>query len=81
MDTLANLRAFVSVAESGSFSQAARQAGVATSVITKGRHDPCVGIRATPIAEAMLALVVMEHALAHRAQCADVRVDTPDIAG
>jgi len=56
-------------------------AGQATSVITKGRHDPCVGIRATPIAEAMLALVVMEHALAHRAQCADVRVDTPDIAG
>jgi chorismate synthase len=44
-------------------------AGNATTVITKGRHDPCVGIRATPIAEAMLALVVMEHALAHRAQC------------
>jgi chorismate synthase len=39
-----------------------------------------VGIRATPIAEAMLALVVMEHALAHRAQCGDVRVSTPDIA-
>ena len=43
-----------------------------TSVITKGRHDPCVGIRAAPIAEALLALVVMEHALRHRAQCADV---------
>ncbi|MEJ8826744.1 chorismate synthase [Variovorax humicola] len=41
-------------------------------VITKGRHDPCVGIRATPIAEAMLALVVMEHALRNRAQNADV---------
>jgi chorismate synthase len=42
------------------------------SVQTKGRHDPCVGIRATPIAEAMLALVLMDHALRHRAQCADV---------
>src|SRR5450830_315440 len=47
-------------------------AGHSTEVITKGRHDPCVGIRATPIAEAMLALVVMEHALRHRAQCGDV---------
>ena len=46
--------------------------GQATQVITKGRHDPCVGIRATPIAEAMLALVVIEHALRHRAQCGDV---------
>ena len=49
-------------------------AGQPTEVITKGRHDPCVGIRATPIAEAMLALVVMEHALRQRAQCADVSV-------
>ena len=49
-------------------------AGQSTQVITKGRHDPCVGIRATPIAEAMLALVVMEHALRHRAQCGDVTV-------
>ncbi|MDI1274613.1 chorismate synthase [Polaromonas sp.] len=47
-------------------------AGQPTSVSTKGRHDPCVGIRATPIAEAMLALVVMEHALRQRAQCGDV---------
>lgn len=47
-------------------------AGQPTSVITKGRHDPCVGIRATPIAEALLALVVMEHALRNRAQCGDV---------
>lgn len=46
--------------------------GNATQVVTKGRHDPCVGIRATPIAEAMLALVVMEHALRNRAQCGDV---------
>jgi chorismate synthase len=46
--------------------------GQPTEVITKGRHDPCVGIRATPIAEAMLSLVVMEHALQHRAQCGDV---------
>jgi chorismate synthase len=49
-------------------------------VETFGRHDPCVGIRATPIAEAMLALVLMDHALMHRAQCGDVRVSTPDIA-
>jgi chorismate synthase len=46
--------------------------GESAEVVTKGRHDPCVGIRATPIAEAMLALVVMEHALRHRAQNADV---------
>jgi chorismate synthase len=46
--------------------------GNPTEVITKGRHDPCVGIRATPIAEAMLALVVMDHVLRHRAQCGDV---------
>ncbi|MFC5608297.1 chorismate synthase [Variovorax soli] len=49
-------------------------------VVTKGRHDPCVGIRATPIAEAMLALVVMEHALRHRAQCGDVAAGTGDEA-
>ena len=47
--------------------------GQPTEIVTKGRHDPCVGIRATPIAEAMLALVVMEHALRNRAQNADVR--------
>ena len=46
--------------------------GQPTEIITKGRHDPCVGIRATPIAEAMLALVVIDHALRHRAQCGDV---------
>ncbi|MYN45958.1 chorismate synthase [Pseudoduganella sp. FT93W] len=49
-------------------------------VETFGRHDPCVGIRATPIAEAMLALVLMDHALMHRAQCGDVKVHTPNIA-
>ena len=48
--------------------------GQSVLVSTKGRHDPCVGIRATPIAEAMLALVVMEHALRQRAQCGDVKV-------
>jgi len=54
--------------------------GNAVVVNTHGRHDPCVGIRATPIAEAMLALVLMDHALRHRAQCADVSTDTPRIA-
>jgi chorismate synthase len=53
--------------------------GEPTVVETHGRHDPCVGIRATPIAEAMLALVLMDHALLHRAQCAEVHVDTPVI--
>ena len=46
--------------------------GAAVEVITTGRHDPCVGLRAPPICEAMLALVLMDHALRHRAQCADV---------
>ncbi len=55
--------------------------GRPTTVETHGRHDPCVGIRATPIAEAMLALVVMDHALRHRAQCADVRLPVPPIGG
>jgi len=54
-------------------------AGNPTQVVTKGRHDPCVGIRATPIAEAMLALVVIEHALNHRAQCGDVAVSLKPI--
>ena len=49
-------------------------------IATHGRHDPCVGLRAAPIAEAMLALVLMDHALRHRAQNADVKVATPDIA-
>ncbi|MBC3883234.1 chorismate synthase [Undibacterium sp. LX40W] len=50
--------------------------GNPVQVETFGRHDPCVGIRATPIAESMLALVLMDHALRHRAQCADVHVKT-----
>ena len=54
--------------------------GNAVEIATHGRHDPCVGLRAAPIAEAMLALVLMDHALRHRAQNADVRVNTPDIA-
>ncbi|CAN6484118.1 unnamed protein product [Victoria cruziana] len=56
-------------------------AGQPTELITKGRHDPCVGIRATPIAEALLALVVMDHALRHRAQCGDVQLPVPPIPG
>lgn len=55
--------------------------GQAIEVATQGRHDPCVGIRATPIAEAMLALVLIDHALRHRAQCADVVCQTPYIPG
>lgn len=53
------------------------KSGAAAEVITKGRHDPCVGIRATPIAEAMLAIVLMDHVLRHRGQNADVRSLTP----
>ena len=56
------------------------KAGNPVIVNTHGRHDPCVGIRATPIAEAMMAVVLMDHALRHRAQNADVVVATPRIA-
>ena len=55
--------------------------GQSAEVITKGRHDPCVGIRAVPIAEAMLALVIMDHVLRHRGQNADVIRTTPVIPG
>ena len=55
------------------------RAGEPTIVETHGRHDPCVGIRATPIAEAMLALVLIDHVLLQRAQNADVRHATPPI--
>lgn len=55
------------------------KAGQPVIVNTHGRHDPCVGIRATPIAEAMLALVLIDHALRHRAQCGDVQCATPRI--
>ncbi len=51
--------------------------GNACEVVTKGRHDPCVGIRATPIAEAMLAIVLMDHVLRHRAQNLEVQSETP----
>jgi chorismate synthase len=57
------------------------KAGLPVIVETHGRHDPCVGIRATPIAEAMLALVLIDHALRHRAQNADVVCSTPKIPG
>ncbi|WP_293266538.1 chorismate synthase [Neptunomonas sp.] len=55
--------------------------GEPIEVVTKGRHDPCVGIRATPIAEAMMAIVLMDHLLRHRAQNADVKCTTPVISG
>ncbi|OQX37790.1 MAG: chorismate synthase [Oceanospirillales bacterium LUC14_002_19_P2] len=55
--------------------------GNSVEVVTKGRHDPCVGVRATPIAEAMMAIVLMDHLLRHRAQNSDVSVSTPVIAG
>jgi chorismate synthase len=53
--------------------------GASVEIATTGRHDPCVGIRATPIAEAMLAIVLMDHYLRHRGQCADVVSTTPVI--
>lgn len=56
-------------------------AGDPVDIVTTGRHDPCVGIRATPIAEAMLAIVLMDHVLRQRAQNSDVVRTTPDIAG
>ncbi|HSH49586.1 MAG TPA: chorismate synthase, partial [Halomonas sp.] len=51
--------------------------GQPIEIVTKGRHDPCVGIRATPIAEAMMALTLMDHLLRQRAQNAEVSVETP----
>ena len=53
--------------------------GKSTEIVTKGRHDPCVGLRATPIAEAMVALVLVDHYLRNRAQNADVDSDTPNL--
>jgi len=55
------------------------KSGQNTKIVTKGRHDPCVGLRATPIAEAMVALVIMDHYLRNRAQNADVTSETPEI--
>ncbi len=60
--------------------QTVNRTGESVEVVTKGRHDPCVGIRATPIAEAMLAIVLMDHLLRHRGQNMDVVSATPDIA-
>jgi len=61
--------------------QSINRQGEATAVVTKGRHDPCVGIRATPIAEAMVALVLIDHALRHRGQNGHVESTTPVISG
>ncbi len=55
--------------------------GQPIEVVTHGRHDPCVGIRATPIAEALTAVVLMDHALRHRAQCGDVASGAPRVPG
>jgi len=55
--------------------------GQPIEVVTHGRHDPCVGIRATPIAEALMAIVLMDHALRHRAQCGDAASTTPVVPG
>jgi chorismate synthase len=55
--------------------------GESVEVVTTGRHDPCVGIRATPICEAMVALVLMDQALRHRAQCGDVGDIIPRVPG
>ena len=53
--------------------------GKSTEIVTTGRHDPCVGLRATPIAEAMIALVLMDHYLRNRAQNGDVEPTTPAV--
>jgi chorismate synthase len=70
-----DLLASIALKPTSSISKAGKTvdtAGKATEIVTKGRHDPCVGLRATPIAEAMVALVLMDHYLRHRAQNADV---------
>lgn len=77
-----NIRASIAIKPTSSLrlpGETVDESGAAVEVVTKGRHDPCVGIRATPIAEAMVALVLMDHALRHRAQCADVAAVTPSI--
>lgn len=74
----------MAIKPTSSIAQARRSVDVdgnPVEVATQGRHDPCVGIRATPIAEAMLALVLIDHALRHRAQCGDVVCATPRIPG
>lgn len=59
--------------------ESVNEKGKPTEVVTTGRHDPCVGIRAVPIAEAMMAIVLADHALRHRAQNANVTTNFPDI--
>lgn len=78
-----DLTVSIAIKPTSSIRQARRSidvSGQPTEVQTLGRHDPCVGIRATPIAEAMLLLVVMDHCLLHRAQCADVSSGLAPIA-
>jgi chorismate synthase len=77
-----NIRARIAIKPTSSLrlpAQSLNSSGESVDVVTLGRHDPCVGIRATPIAEAMVAIVLMDHALRHRAQCADVGVVPPQI--
>lgn len=84
LSTGQDIEVSIAIKPTSSISQPRRsinKAGEAVLMETHGRHDPCVGIRATPIAEAMLAMVLMDHALRHRAQCGDVVVDTPRIPG
>ncbi|MFW2405577.1 MAG: chorismate synthase [Gammaproteobacteria bacterium] len=72
----------IALKPTSSISKAGRtidKSGQETEIVTKGRHDPCVGLRATPIAEAMVALVIMDHYLRNRAQNADVESATPNI--
>ncbi|MDP1595646.1 MAG: chorismate synthase [Methylotenera sp.] len=76
------IRVNVALKPTSSIPQARRSIdknGNAVTMQTTGRHDPCVGVRATPIVEAMLAMTLMDHALRHRAQNADVQCDTPKI--
>ncbi|MCG8489671.1 MAG: chorismate synthase [Chromatiales bacterium] len=61
--------------------QTVNRSGESVEVVTKGRHDPCVGIRATPIAEAMMAIVIMDHLLRHRGQNMDVESGLADLGG
>ena len=77
-----NIEVSIALKPTSSIPQARKsidKAGNAVEMQTTGRHDPCVGVRATPIAEAMLAIVLMDHALRHRAQNADVVTTTPKI--
>jgi chorismate synthase len=77
-----NIEVSIALKPTSSIPQARKsidKSGSAVEMQTTGRHDPCVGVRATPIAEAMLAIVLMDHALRHRGQNADVVSATPKI--